>query len=129
MPIRASHELPCAECYQYEPCQMVGKQVYASSIFDGNDQAPASPAACFFHCCRDGVKSAKIELRQARHEGVSGILPFGTEHKPYIDREGFSGRFVARNAEHLGLNNGDVVVRVKGDLVTVTNVFQCHPPK
>lgn len=127
--MRASLELPCAECYQYEPCGMVGRPVYTSSIFDGNDQAPASPAACFFHCCRGGVKSALETLKEARSKGASGILPFSTEHKPHIDLDGFSGRFVALGAQHLGLDNGDVVARIGRDLITVSNVFEYHPPK
>lgn len=124
-----SETSPCNSCYQGYVCEKYGNPLNTSAAVEGGDSAPGLPPNCFYHCCRGGVKAAKEAYREAQTNGSTGLIPFATKHKPFVERPGLSGRFVAIDAGALGLNNGDIVVRVQGEQEVVTNVFDFHPPR
>lgn len=127
--MRLSEVTPCNTCYQAVPCEKYGNPITTSAAVEGGDDVPLLPPNCFYHCCRGGVKAAKVAYRKANADGSAGFIPFATEHKPFVERLGLSGRFVAIDAEALGFNNGDIVVRVQGEQAVATNVFDFHPPR
>lgn len=120
---------PCNQYYQQTVCEMNGDPRYVGGILDGDQEIPLSPAACFFYCCGAGVKSALETIRRAKKDRSTGLLPFGSDHKPYISSSLLSGRLVAFRAEGIDLQNGDVVIRSSGETTKLTNVFQYKPPK
>lgn len=119
----------CGGCYQQVVCEMNGDPRYVGGILDGDQEIPQSPAACFFHCCRAGVKDALEKIKEAKKTGTTGLIPVSTPHKPYITIPLLTGREVAYKANGWGLNDGDVVIRSAGKCIKLTNVFLYHPPK
>lgn len=127
--MRLSEVTPCNTCYQAVPCEKYGNPITTSAAVEGGDSVPLLPPNCFYHCCRGGVKAAKDAYRKANADGSTGLMPIATEHKPLVERSGFSGRFVAVSAQGLGFDDGDIVVRTDGEAAIVTNVFAYSPPR
>lgn len=119
-------EATCQDCYQEAVCGMVNQPFFLSGDINPTD---APPEACFFHCCRAGVLAAATNLRSAQKEDKFGLVPFGSDHKPFIENEIIQGRLVM-SEESSGGRNGDVFVRTKKyGLVRLTNIFENKPPK
>ncbi|MEK7633644.1 MAG: hypothetical protein AAB437_02260 [Patescibacteria group bacterium] len=115
----------CKDCYQESVDEMRGQPFYLSGI--SGDSSEATPRACFFHVCGIGVISALNTLRENRSSDEE-LLPFGSEHKPFLDG-GIKGRFVVNKPTEDGFQRGDVLMLMRGQRIKLTNIFTYKPPR
>lgn len=115
----------CKDCYQNPIDEMKGQPFYLSGI--SGDSTEATPRACFFHCCGIGVIAAIKALRDNRNSDED-LLPFGSDHKPFING-GIQGRFVVTRQTEDGFQRGDVLMLIRNQRVKLTNIFTYKPPK
>lgn len=120
----------CSSCYQKYVCEMVEKPNTIRATVKGlPPYKPSIPLNCFFHCCLTGVTQALEAYNAVHQSGKTGrLIPFGSEHKQYIDGYDFAGRYVVCGSVE-GFTDGDVVVRIGDTYKKVTNVFSCELPK
>ncbi|MCR4276823.1 MAG: hypothetical protein NUV87_01710 [Candidatus Roizmanbacteria bacterium] len=115
----------CEDCYQNPVDEMRGRPFYLSGI--PGDSEEATPRACFFHVCGIGVIAAINALRENR-DSEEEFLPFGSEHKPFING-GIEGRFVVNKKTDDGFQRGDVLILMRNQKIKLTNIFTYKPPR
>lgn len=117
---------PCNECYQCDPYEMFGTATYVETIIDVEDGTPGIPSACFFYVCGDGIIAALNRIRQAKRGNETGLLPFGSAYKPFINNYKLTGRFVAWKEREY--KDGDILIKTNSRYCVTTNIFTYKPP-
>lgn len=123
----------CSFCLNQKTCEMRARGGAQSSdeLFNGVQQKIHGPLECFFVSCSEGRLKAILALRSARAHNQTGLIPFGSDHKPFKDFGDLQGRFVINIPESdlndLGLRHGDVVMKAGDGILKISNLFENKP--